>query len=84
LAVNTGADTSAFDDVGLDEVGGPDIFAEDRLLFGKVGRLLFTVLTPCLLRRAVGAGYTRQEHDELWALFSTAAGLVGRQFSRCG
>lgn len=68
------ADVSAFDALELEDFGGSSFSWEDRQLLGRVSRFLTAVLSPRLLRRAVGAGYSREEHDGLWSLFVKAAG----------
>lgn len=71
------AEVSAFDELGgLDasELGGLPLAYEDRQLLGRVARFLATIVAAPLLRRAVGAGYSRAEHDELWRLYLAASG----------
>lgn len=68
------AELTAFDDLGTDELGGTSLAAEDRQLLAKVARFLTAVVQQRVLRRAVGAGYSKSEHEELWSLFLAAAG----------
>ena len=68
------ADVSAFDALSADDFGGTSFGWEDRQLLARVSRFLSSVLNPRLLRRAVGAGYSREEHESLWTLFVQAAG----------
>lgn len=68
------ADLSVFDELGTDELSGSALSYADRQLLGRVGRFLAVIVVPRLLRRAVGAGYSREEHDELWKLYVSAAG----------
>jgi hypothetical protein len=68
------ADLSAFDEASVEEVGGDSIAFEERQLLARIAKFLFTVTAPRLLRRALRAGYTREEHTQLWQLFSAGAG----------
>lgn len=47
---------------------------EDRQLLGTVVKFLFTIVDARLLRRAVRAGYSQDEHGEMWRLVDQAAG----------
>lgn len=47
---------------------------EDRQLLGTTVRFLFTIVDGRYLRRAIRAGYTKEEHAELWQLLDRAAG----------
>lgn len=68
------ADLSVFDDLGTDELTGSMLNYAQRQLLGRVAKFLTAIVVPRLLRRAVGAGYSREEHDELWKLYVAAAG----------
>jgi hypothetical protein len=68
------SELSVADERWDDDARGPSLGFEDRQLLGKVARFLATIVAPRLLRRAVGAGYSRAEHEELWRLYLAAAG----------
>lgn len=68
------AELTAFDELGGEELVGSSLSHTERQLLGRVARFLSTILQPRLLRRAVGAAYSREEHEELWSLFVTASG----------
>ncbi len=65
---------TAFDDVAPEEIGEANMNAADRQLLGRVVRFLYTITAPTFLRRALRAGYGREEHEALWQLFTRAAG----------
>lgn len=65
---------TAFEDVGIEEIGEANVNAADRQLLGRVVRFLYTITAPTLLRRALRVGYGREEHEALWQLFTRAAG----------
>jgi hypothetical protein len=65
---------SAFDALGEEELVVSNLLAADRQLLARVARFLFGITAPRLLRRAVRAGYTKEEHAELWILLAAAAG----------
>lgn len=63
------AEIDAFEGLGDGEIVRGGLRSEDRQLLTRVARFLATVVTPALLRRAVSAGYSREEHEELWRMF---------------
>lgn len=65
---------TAFDDIGLEEIGETNVNAADRQLLGRLVRFLYTITVPTFLRRALRVGYGREEHEALWQLFTRAAG----------
>ena len=68
------ADLSVFDDLGGEELVGSSLSYAQRQMLGRVARFLSGIVVPRYLRRAVGSGYSREEHEELWKLYITAAG----------
>lgn len=63
-----------FESDDIEEFALGDLQSTDRQFLARVARFLIAIQSPKYMRRALRSGYVPSEHQEGWALWSTAAG----------